>query len=277
LSDLGTPAVLEAPKLIGVPVERTLWTVSGPSWAGLATAANSDRASLAGLQSRRYETLAGLIDSAANTLLEFANDETPRWYTTWARRMIGARETLARLRLVGHDANWDALVPAATGGLSPTSDLVFQDQQRLAERLGTSEVLDELSAGTPLDDSATAIFQVSLGRSHRALGAMFLGEAPAIKLSYASHYAGDLPRRIVGVLVAAALMFSLVLLLRYTSAIPWFFGRPRLVLIAFGLFWWLFLFPSALGWLIVFASIVVPYLATLRPRRPQPLRWRWRA
>ena len=276
-TDVVTPAILEAPRLIGLPVERTLWTVSGPRWAGAATAANSDRASQAGLQVRRYETLAGMIDSAANTLLEMATDETPNWYSTWARRMVAARETLARLRLIGPATNWDPVAPGSAGGATSTTDLILQDQQRLAERLGTSEILEQLTTDAPLDESAATIFQASLGLPHGALGAVFLGEAPVIELSYASPYAGDLPWRIVQVLIAAVLLFLTVLLLRYTSAIRWLFERPRLVGIAFGLFWWLFLFPSALGWLIFFASIVAPYLGTLKPRRPRPLRWRWRA
>jgi hypothetical protein len=277
------PAVLEAPRLIGVPVERTLWTVSGPRRAGAAAAANSDRASLSGLQIRRHETLAGLIEAATTTLLEIASDETPRWYATWARRMVASSETLSRLRLLGPAADWDPLAAGASGtsspgGVSPSAvDVILQDQQRLAERLGTSDILAQYSSAPPPDESVTRIFHATLGRTHGMLGAMFLGEAPAIELAYASPYAGDLPWRIVQALVAAVVLSVVVVLLRYTSAVPWLLRRPRLLGVAFGLFWWLFLFPSAAGWLIVAASLVAPHLALLRPRRAAPLRWQWRA
>lgn len=272
-----TPAVIEGPRLIGLPVERTLWTVSGPRWPGAATAANADRATPSGLQTRRYETLVGLIDSAANTLLEVATDETPRWYAAWARRMIASRETLARLRMLVPNADWDSLVPGSASGLPPTTDLIIQDQERLAERLGMRDVLSELSAGPALDESPAAIFNTSLGRSHGALGAMFLGEAPMVQVTYSNPYASDLPSRIVHVLVAAVLLLATVFLVHYTSAFQWLPHRPRVAGIALGLFWWLFLFPSALGWLIVAASVVVPYLPSLFRRRRPRFGWLRRA
>jgi hypothetical protein len=158
-----------------------------------------------------------------------------------------------------------------------TTDLIIQDQERLAERLGMEEILAELSTDPPLDDSAVAACNASLGRSHGALGAMFLGETAEAQLTYASPYAGDLPSRVFHAFVAAVLLLVIVAVLRYTVALNWLRPHPQIAGIALGLFWWLFLWPSALGWLIVAASVVAAYLPSLARRRRPPLRWRWRA
>jgi hypothetical protein len=273
-SDNDVPRLLEAPRLIGLPIERTLWTVSGPWWAGSATVMNADLVTPYALELRRYETLASLVDSAANTLLEIAADETQQWYVVWARRMIAARETLSRLRLLEPDTEWD-LEPTAN------TDFVLQDQERLAGRLGTSDLLADLLADPPLDASAAARFQSSLGRPHSGVEAMFLGEASAIELDYPRPLRGELPWRIVNVLVAAAVLLATVATVRYTAAVTWLGARPRIIALAVGVFWWLFLSPSAAGWLIIVAAFVGPSVARRFPRSASRRRatpqWRWRA
>jgi hypothetical protein len=273
-SDNDVPKVLEAPRLIGLPIERTLWTVSGPWWAGSARMKDADLVTPYALEIRRYETLAGLVDSAANTLLEIAADETPQWYAVWARRMIAARETLARLRLLEPATEWNLETTANT-------DFVLQDQERLAGRLGTSDLLADLLAAPPLDAAAAARFHASLGRPHSGVEAMFLGEASAIELDYSTPLRGELPWRIVNVLVAAAVLLAAVATVRYAAVVSWFGARPRMIALAVGVFWWLFLSPSAAGWLIIAAAFVGPSVARRFPRsasrrRPTP-QWRWRA
>ncbi|HJS06761.1 MAG TPA: hypothetical protein VJ809_03850 [Pirellulales bacterium] len=246
-------AILEGPKLIGVPIERTLWTVAAPPRAGAAMVNEVEPLTPLQQEATRYESTAGLIESAAATLAEVASEETPRWYTAWAQRMIAARESLARQESLSEES---ALDPDLTARM----DLVDQDQDRLAERLGTYDLLDELWNEPPHGQSPVAVWNASLDRRQETWQGMLLGEASSIELSFPNYAGGDYSAQIVSALVAAALLLIAVAVTRYTRVLDWFSRRPRFVFAVFGLFWWLFLWPSAAGWAIVLAAVLLPHL-----------------
>jgi hypothetical protein len=258
VGDVARRPILEGPKLIGVPIERTLWTVAGPTRAGATVASDVEPLTTLQHDATRYESTAGLIDSAAATLAEVALEETPRWYTAWAQRMMAARESLARWDTQSEES---ALDP----DLAARMELVDQDQDRLAERLGTYDLLDELWNEPPHGQSPVAVWNASLDRRQETWQGMLLGEASSIQLSYPNYSGGDYSSQIVSALVAAALLLIAVAVTRYTSILDWFSRRPRYLVAVFGLFWWLFLWPSAAGWAIVLAAVLLPHLKRLAP------------
>jgi hypothetical protein len=265
-SDATVAPVIEGPKLIGVPIERTLWTVSGPPFAGAATVPDVEPLSPLQLEVVRYESIAGLIETATGTLAELASQETPRWYTAWAQRLMASRDSIARLATVATESQLDPELIARM-------ELVEQDQDRLAERLGTYDLLDELWNDPPHGQSPIAAWNASRDGSHRTWQGMLLGEASSIQLSYTNGSGGEFTSQIVSALVAAALLLLAVAAVRYTRILVWFGQRPRYVVAAFGLFWWLFLWPSAVGWVIIFVGFLLPYLTSLVHRpASRPLR-----
>jgi len=256
-SDKDVPRVIEGPKLIGLPVERTLWTISGPHWAGASEISNGDAARQIRLDAARFESTAGLIETAVNSLAEAAPDEAPRWYTPWARRMLSSRESLRRSQVLA-----DGIVD----DFGAQAELIEEDQAGLAERIGTADVLKRLAVERPLADSATQLWERSLKRSGGALYAELLGESSAITVDYAHNRASDLAIRIVAVLVTAILLLAAVAIVLYTPLVEWAQSRPRAVGVLAGLFWWLFLSPSAFGWLIVALCLLLPRLERLARR-----------
>jgi hypothetical protein len=258
--------VIEGPKLIGLPVERTLWTISGPTRAGAAGAAKLEPLTPLELEAIRFESIAGIIESAAGTLSEVALDETPRFYTAWAQRMVASRE---RLQSLLEDSESDR-------ELIERIELVDQDQDRLAERLGTHDILSLLWDQPSRGQSATGAWIASPGRSHGSWQGMFLGEASAISLAYADFPSDAFASQVVSVLIAAAVLLIAIGAILYTPLLQWLSDRPRVITLAAGIFWWLFLWPSAAGWLLVLVAVFLPHFHRLgewifRPR-PRMLR-----
>jgi hypothetical protein len=249
--------LIEGPKLIGLPVERTLWSVAGPHWAGTARLPEVDAVSPMSLDAARLESTAGLIEAAVNTLADTAPDEAPRWYTPWARRMQSAVVSLRSSKLIEN---------ATDDEIGVQAELIEKDQAALAERIGAASVLKRVAGEPPLADTASQVWETSLQRSDDAFHAVLLGESSAIELDYAQNRGSDLARRIVSVLVAAILLLASVALVLYTPLVALAQSRPRVVAVLVGLFWWLFLTPSAFGWLIVAVSILLPQLERLLGR-----------
>jgi hypothetical protein len=166
--------------------------------------------------------------------------------------MIAARESITRRQMLDEESQPDPELIARM-------ELVDQDQDRLAERIGTYDLLDELWNDPPHSQSSVAAWNSSLGRTHGTWQGMLLGEASTIELSY-PHHTDTYPSQVVSALVAAALVLCAVALACNTRVPEWFRGRPRYTFIAFGIFWWLFLWPSAAGWAIVLAALLFPYL-----------------
>jgi hypothetical protein len=96
---------------------------------------------------------------------------------------------------------------------------------------------------------------------------MLLGEASSIQVAYPNLSGSEYSSQVVSALLAAALLLLAVAAARYTRILEWFSRRTDYVIAAFGLFWWLFLWPSAAGWLIVLAAMLPPYVVSLVHRR----------
>jgi hypothetical protein len=209
------------------------------------------------LDAARLESTAGLIETAVNTLADTAPDEAPRWYTPWARRMRSSVVSLRRSQSIEN---------ATDDEVGARAELIEKDQAALAERIGAASVLKRVASEPPLADSAGQVWATSLSHPDDGFHAVLIGESSAIALEYAQNRGSDLTLRIVSVLVAAILLLAGVALVLYTPLVAVLQSRPRVVAVLVGLFWWLFLRPSAFGWLIVAVSIVLPQLERLLRR-----------
>jgi hypothetical protein len=257
---LGIPQLVEGPRLIGLPVERTLWTVSGPHWAGAGHSDLAEATSALRQNAARHESIAAVIESAANSLAESSPEETPRWYAPWASYLTTAGRAIEAQIALG-------MVDDADREAHSNAELIAEDQHFLAERFGVGAVLDQLSDSPPAATSATAVWRTTLKPPAVATHAVLLGENPSFALTYSHQSPGDLGVRVVQVLVVAVLLLLAAGLIVYTPLVAWASQRPRAIGVAVGIFWWLFLWPSALGWLIVLASLVWGRLGRLVTRR----------
>jgi hypothetical protein len=79
------------PTLVGVPVERTLWTVTGPVGAPLLEAEGAQSISAAQLQDLRIDSMESLADSALQSLANEPTEDRERWYRPWQERYFRYR------------------------------------------------------------------------------------------------------------------------------------------------------------------------------------------
>ena len=77
---------LSAPFLAGLPAERTLWTILGPSDAGHGRISVGTTISIAEMAIARLEQTASLADSVAGLLVDEPVNDVERWYLGWSER-----------------------------------------------------------------------------------------------------------------------------------------------------------------------------------------------
>jgi hypothetical protein len=256
--DSHVPTVIEAPRLIGLPIERALWTISGPLWAGPVRAETGAVVSELQGEMARHESIARSMAAAAGTL-QAARDEAPRWYRTWATRLSAARRAADRAQVLDHSAE---------DSLKASEELASWEEElrRLAEQLGVADLLTQLEGSPPSDEFAGAMGIASSPSLAGEFRTFISGPTPALRVDYPRRYTGDLAGRTGAVIVVAVVLLAAVALLLHTTAFQWLSSRPRLVGVIFGLFWWLFLWPSGVGWLIVVCSALFGQITTIARR-----------
>jgi hypothetical protein len=246
-----TAAQFERPRLIGIPAVRTIWTVAGPEWAKAGRALNADAQSAAHQQAERVRMVASLITSAANTLSESTPELAHGWFESKARRMMSGRQSLADL--VGRDRVTDWI---------DEDDLnhVLEDT---AERLAATDSTWQTTSNASPDRSSRAIWEGSVATSQNQLCAATTGDASSIALVYPDAAHGDLAVRILQAMLACAVLLGAFVLLPRAARRDWRMTHPRPIAAGIGLFWWLFLWPSILGLVLVVLASARPNLSRI--------------
>jgi hypothetical protein len=233
-----------APWLVGIPVEQTLWTVSGPRWAGLPNVNLQESLPPADAEIARLKSTAALIESAGATFIEASADEITRWYRPWLDRWRLARDSLQRLTALSLNGESAA---KTTETLSRTE----AEQVQLARRLGIWPDVEPIWNAPSLHASPVQTWQQSLGRHHASAHYVVDNAATAPTLEYPKAFAGDWASRVGQAAVACVIILVVGWSIRATSLLDVFTRWPHAAVIAFGLLWWLLLSPSAVGWIIV--------------------------
>ncbi len=135
----GSISSLSAPRLVDIPVERTLLSVSAPKSFGAGVFPKGSSISELRHELIRNESTTTLTDSAAGLLLEESPDNLLRWYAPWAKRFLDCRGALGQL--LGAGAFDNSAVNAAEEIAT-----IEQDHARLARRLGTSNLMSQLAS-----------------------------------------------------------------------------------------------------------------------------------
>jgi hypothetical protein len=249
----------EAPTLDRLPAQETVWTVLGPS---LLAPGRPEDGSLVSPQPHdllRLKGAAAEIESASAVPAD-QPEETSRWYRRWAGRLAAARAALQRL-------------PAPAGQpnqIGKEIQAVDQRQSQIAKRLGVTDVYQQLispgapPAGTtglslPPGDPA-ALWQRSLDWGPSSTRLTVPQPSQSITLVYRPLRTSSLPHRLAG---AAGLLAAIALVvggLRRGTLAECFTRWPQAVGVAVGLAWWLWLWPSILGWGIVLVSLAASLL-----------------
>ncbi|HTN77231.1 MAG TPA: hypothetical protein VL096_18360, partial [Pirellulaceae bacterium] len=246
---------LQAPTLVNLPVERTLWTVATASTQQRWELVDSERLVDASRQTLyRLKNAAALLEQAAGVLPESDTSEVASWYLPWARRGVAAKAAFAQqesdrespsvaltheMRSLAQDAD----VITQQWGVSP---LAAQAERESIQPAGDADLMPLLSpATTP------------------ALRAMLPGSATALTIQARRTQASPLIGRWVVGLVIVAILLATSLLQRWPLVADAAIRYPQALGMVVGLTWWLLLQPGFIGLAIVLLFAI------------STLRWPW--
>ena len=249
----------DSPSLEGLPVRQTLWTVSGPSLyrpGSLAGPEGVRSSSQLELELVRLQSLKELIDQAARARAE-EPEEVSSWYQAWVRRYAASRN---EVRLQSALAGPTELA----GSVETELQAIAEEASQAADRLGTGDVLAHATAETPVATLPGEIWLCTLDRSQASTCCVVGGESGPITLNYRRVEADGLSGRLVGAAGMAAVILLTVVAVRWGVFSMLLCRWPYLLGVVAGLAWWLWLWPSVLGWGIVLVSLVAS------------LRWGWK-
>lgn len=231
---------LEVPRLLDLPVRRTLWTVAGSSQIEPEIPAEL-------LRSRwdheriRLQSAASTVADAAAIAAEEPTEVVRAWYALWGYPLVASRDALSELLATERLGNQRRRI---TDALRVTLEQHSSVEQRLGVHLPS-----------PGDDTALAARQQPAllwdWATNRAPGAstfVVQGESTVLKFSRHDEASRDLAIR---GLAACCLLLATGLAalgIRRGWARNWGWRWPHAWAVALGLSWWLWLSPSALGW-----------------------------
>jgi hypothetical protein len=234
---------LLAPQLGDLAVDKTLWTVASPPRLESLSAADSQAISSWHHELVRLENITELIASASQVVAD-NRQETVRWYTCSAARMLAARSALAR------QMARDGKSQQARSDMATVRRLESK-QSQIATRLGLLDVLGQLASATPSSGDAAESWSSLLDHPEGVSRWAFKGRTPVIAVAYRQVESGWLSRRLGSASMLAAFVLLMGLALHRGLLGELFRRWPHLVCVAAGLAWWLWLWPSIFGLVIV--------------------------
>ncbi len=243
-----------------IPIERTLWTVYAPATAGPAQPVQGQALRGARIELMRLRNAAALLDLDDELAAALAPDHLAAWYRLWAQRLVHAQQ--------------DVLHSATADGDRATEDFLearalVSAHEAVAARLGTTALLSQLRSAEQSSYESADLWQSVVQHGRLPLHLNFPGAVRTVELEYAPP-AGDGSRRLLAALALGLTTLGMLWAMRRGVAVdlPW--RWPQVLGVLVGIFYWLFLTPAFVGWLIVALSL----LAALRsPWREAPPRY----
>jgi hypothetical protein len=253
-TDCGGARTLRSPRLLAVPVERTIWTVQGP-FALDATSLPADAVTDPWSHELcRLRNVAARVQTAASVLSESDPQELVRWYHPWAWRWSAIHSRLEQWRRQpAPPADRDA------------SELTALDRQQatLTTRLR--------AAGFQLPATVSARWAAERDSTppdvttHRLQNAGFLD-------SVVIHPRPAPTRHLAQRLLAALALVGVALVTFLLLPHPFPNGRvprwPPLLGLGLGLAWWQWCTPPLLGLFLSLSSLAIWLTAVWPTRRP---------
>jgi hypothetical protein len=252
----GSVKRLQPPRLVGLKVTETLWTVYGePRFGAAAAKAPHERLSAADRQLIRLEAVAELVQLPAEVVGEHLPEEIARWYDVWRKRYWTGRASLRRDLI-------EARRDAAQSEESIAARQLDRQMTAMDQRLGAAR------AGLPplLPGDLSMRLAAAVGPSMRPQHFVATEKGGDLHLRYAADSSEGLLARW---LAAAGLLFLCGVAAWWLRRQPLPKGSPAVLLSGLALAWWLLLSPSFLG--LVCLILIGCAAAWVRwPQSPQP-------
>ncbi|MFH1923568.1 MAG: hypothetical protein ABIP48_27225 [Planctomycetota bacterium] len=236
----------EAPSLEEFAVRQTLWTVSGPLCYELGIPEGMRTSTPLDLALARRESAEALLNRAAGPAAA-GDDPAERGplERVWVRQYAASsRELLRQLTQAGQ---------------TDSAGIIEAQLQSVAPAAGEA---------APVADGPGEIWPWTLDRSHPTTCCVAGAGSDSLTLRYRRHEPDLLARRVVGAAGMAGAMLLALLAIRLGVPAALLYRWPCLVGVVAGLAWWLWLWPSALGWGIVLVSLAASLRSGWRRSRP---------
>lgn len=268
-STAGKMDSLPEPRLVDMPVERTLWSVSAPRSYGPGALPKESSISELRHELVRYESTTTLADSAAGLLLEESSDNLLRWYAPWGRRFLDSGAALRRLLSSGVEDN-------SVANAAEEVSTIEQDHARLARRLGTSNLMSQMAGEPAMATDPVRLWGLAPLPGRTLLFALARGDSGPLAVDYPQRQADDRWSRFI---LAGVILLAIVLA-AIAAWIGWLHFHfewqqvplgPQFLGILAAIVWWLWLTPRLVGLLILAASVYA-IVRSLRPIRAMTAR-----
>jgi hypothetical protein len=245
---------LDAPSLGNLPVAASLWTVAPPAGCQIDSCEVSEPIAPWKLQIARLRNVAALTQAAAAANTD--KRESLDAYRYWARQFVGARRVI--------DREW----PQAEAGkaMRVTEEEIHaidREQAQLAESIGAGNVLEKNPAeeATIVND-AQLLWQASLAPVARRIEVRprlvtyaFSDGIHSLTLLCRAEGSDNVLRRLPSAAGLAALVLLGALAARRKPVAAMWQQWPQAVGILVALAWWLWLWPSWLGPVILLVCL----------------------
>ncbi len=246
---------LDAPAILDLEVDRTLWTIYAPSQAGQAAVLEGQSNITAAQQELlRSKTVAAMQDLANDVAADQLPEEIVRWYRPWQGRFersraIVRRESLAASRSKpSHEEN--------------EVRALEQDQAAVAKRLGASTAMQPRPQCAFCDEPSEILSLLQTG--HRPTLGIFRGGERQVNIRYPLIPSGDAVPRFMAALACVAGGLASVWLLKRTA---WTTRSAASYAVVIGLVWWLVLHPSPLGLAVLLIGLAAKVRRLWKSRR----------
>jgi hypothetical protein len=251
---------LQSPTLGTVHIGQTLWTVAGPTLFTAGSPRNS--ASLTHWQQQlfRMKNVAAIIQSAFLASAD-TSDETSRWYPLWLRRFMSVRVSVQRGIVLAGSAD-------ATRTVQGECKTINDEQSLLAERLDAEEIYRQFSTATATGtDEPAELWAQNLGGHGAPTRCLTTTNTDSLVLDYRPiNRSNDLLPLAVAVILAVAFVAVAILWSRGIAS-HWLQSWPYLCLAPLGIVWWLWLWPSVLGLVVLLGCLLATVRKIVLPSR----------
>ncbi len=253
-----------APTLLGYSVDQAIWTIAGGPRGAVEVDRSARPIDALTREQTRLDAMSKLLEAAGNSLADISPEGIASAYVPWARRLIVARGAVERERIRA------SLTPDRQRAIDSQTREIDEFQAKLARKLGTWNLLSELSAQRAVADNPGNLWRL-IDRQPQSFGPYILaGASTTMPVRYSSTATNDWLARFATAIAGACAV----------GAIAWLSFKPAVIEIAArwpqwlgvlaGLSWWLWLAPSWLGLIIVAGSCIASFRLAVARRRVGP-------
>ncbi len=241
------------PVLRDLHVERTLWTVYAPPRDGTLELVDTSRQ----IDGFRQEMFRLKSVTLLSSLPQYVRTDSPqgeidRWFLPWQRRWRASRSRVAQWQLQPTEKE-------RVDGLEIA--LADRRQATAAKSLGAEQIREQVLSEAATGGDLAELDGLASMANRRAVRGTLQGAGGEIAVRSTRGFS-DLAARLLVALAMAVGTAAFCLLGRREDFRQWFLRWPHLAGVLLGLAWWLWLTPSAVGWVIVAASLAAtPSLA----------------